>query len=184
MKPIALVLILMPGLNFCRAQQRATPLNYHMIVHAADLSENIMKNISSGNDELQIMVYLDKHSEQYPILLTDTSLQADSSHKNFIIPFTVQASDSLNSLVIVLVEKDTRNSANQTEAVFRVNLPFIEKATSLSALEPYLGDDDLLGIKRASIRELLNTSNPLRFIIQGMDKTDKYLYEFAFVPAG
>ncbi len=142
-------------------------------VNAVDLSEN-MHQLSSGNDELLIFIYQFK---------TDSTLTEPLYFKEFTFSKNHQSKDfqtGINttreqSLLFILLERDTQRPVEQIEPVIRIHFGAIldsYRQLDYNRIESYLSDEDLLGIKKIDLRKGL--AKEIR--LAGRLKMDKYDY--------
>lgn len=145
-------------------------------LHAINLSEDLSR-LSSGNDEILLLIYqcLDTTILDYPVfseqlLFTDT----DRVKK---INFKSQDISTENSLLIILIERDSETPLEQLDPIIRIQLSRLLSAFGSNdylELEKYLGDEDLLGMKFLHNFKLHPQAN---FSFEGIQKLDKFEYQ-------
>jgi hypothetical protein len=144
-----------------------------IMVNGINLSED-MSTLSSKNDEVLILLY----SFDDTVKLKDPLLSAyfilDSANRKKQMPL-VTPDQSVN-ILLVLAELDTERSPEQVEKLVRKNFKEIMDCLDkrdLIALQQYIGDDDIIGMKVLRSKDLTNKTT---FSFQGRYKLDKFLY--------
>lgn len=144
-------------------------------IEAVNLSED-MSMVSSKNDELLLMLYQinDSATPGEVVMIKRSVFDANRRVQEFRLPLIHKiASDSL---MCFLIEQDTDSPVEQLESAILVHFPSIIQAyqsRDYIALEKYLGDEDLLGVKKIPTRSL----GPISIRFRGVHKLDKYDYK-------
>jgi hypothetical protein len=144
-----------------------------ILVNGINLSED-MSTLSSKNDEVLMLLY----SFDDTLKLKDPLLSAyfvlDSANRKKQMPLVIP--DQAVNILLVLAELDTERSPEQVEKLVRKNFKEIMDCLDkrdLIALQQYIGDDDIIGIKILKAKE---RSVKTTFSFQGRYKLDKFLY--------
>lgn len=142
-------------------------------INAVNLSED-MSTLSSKNDELLLLIYTfdDTTKLNQPILTAYFVL--DSAQRKNTTTHTV--SEGVNNLLLILAELDTDRTPDVAEKMIRKNFRSIMgciERKDLIALQKYVGDDDIIGIKKLTKAD---RTKGINFSFQGRYKLDKFLY--------
>jgi hypothetical protein len=143
-------------------------------INAINLSED-MSTLSSKNDEMLLLVYdFSDTSKLSSPLLADYFVLDSATRKKQVQFSSIEAS---HDVILVLAELDTDKAPEQVEKLIRKNFFLIMDCLDkkdLIALQKYIGDDDIIGIK--VIKEVDRTKG-IDFSFQGRYKLDKFLYK-------
>lgn len=142
-------------------------------INALNLSED-MSTLSSKNDEVLLLIYAfdDTTKLDKPILAKYTVL--DSAQRKSMMTFAV--SNDQSDILLILAELDTDRTPDVAEKMIRTNFRNIIACLDkkdLVALQKYVGDDDIIGIKKLEKTDL---TKGISFSFQGRYKLDKFLY--------
>lgn len=147
------------------------PDSIQLKIEALNLSEDMSK-LSTKNDELLILIYDQNDSAALGSPLFERQITLDQSRRSVI---WVLAKDKFvrDKLLFVLIEQDTNKPMVQIEALVRVNYQRLMKAhltKDYSEIQRYLGDEDIIGIKKIS-------KLPIAFSFHGIHKMDMFEYK-------
>lgn len=186
MKPVLITCLLIFTVLSCKVERNSdrkllsTALlkrgdTINVIVEGVNLSED-MSIFSTQNDELFIFIYNYRFSSQLasPLfvdsVILDTANLVNKSH--WILNEDLDEGD----LIFFLIESDSERPIGQIDTLIRQHHAELIKhfeTLEYSALETYLGDDDLLGVEIFSSYKLIGTHT---FNISGVHRMDKYEY--------
>ena len=146
------------------------PRNLNVILFANDLSED-MSILSSGNDEIVLLIYSIMNGDTSLILSADKTIPS----RKFAVSLRPRLDTSFfyTPWIVVLLEVDTDRTSIELEPLVTPNL---ERLTSLhheqayNALSQILGDDDLLAIQPLDSSEQWIT-------MKGILRADMYAYK-------
>ncbi len=179
-----LVLISSCGRKVLTHPSRNTPYLFKInAIKTENLSEEI-----TGNDELQLFVWLVKQDTATPAVLKEwqTAITFDRTELNFFKPLEMVYSFENQmfkdiTLVSVLIESDTERSIEDQVAILR---QMLEKARFLAAdslhfkLNQAVMDDDLLGISFLQLSALQQPAGEITF--SGTHLFDRYRYKIRY----
>ena len=145
-------------------------------IEAKDLSED-MNQMSTGNDEIIILIYDFSDSINLNSPLVSKQLLLDKSNSNKTFRHNLDsAAYSVSKLLVFLIESDTDRSLETLEPVIRIHYKAIEKAYKnhdFNSIEKYLGDEDVLGVKTINNPDW---NKGLQVHFKGIHKLDFYDY--------
>lgn len=146
--------------------------NYSVTLTGNNLSETFSKN-----DEVLFFLYKENENNEppTPILLKTIIFTKENNKIKYNCNF--ENIESNDKLIFVLVELDTKKTLSQVEPVVRINYKLFLAAQNdpkSTVAEKFLGDDDLLGIKRISFKDLLKLKGNINF--EGSHLMDAYSY--------
>jgi hypothetical protein len=162
-------LTIMPCFGITTSQNDSLLLSLNGI----NLSED-MSTLSSKNDEVLVLLYSFDDTLTLEDPLFSEYLILDSSNRKKQMPVFV--SDRTENVLLIMAELDTDRSPEQVEKLIRKNFKGIMSCLDkrdLIALQQYVGDDDIIGIRILRSKELADKTT---FSFQGRYKLDKFLY--------
>jgi len=133
-----------------------------------------MSTLSSKNDEVLLLIYSFDDTINLNVPLLNEYFVMDSISRKKEMSFMV--SNTTNDLLLLLAELDTEREPDQVEKLIRKNYKSIMDCIDkrdLVAIQKYIGDDDIIGIKMIKKSE---RTKGMTFPFQGRFKLDKYLY--------
>ncbi len=162
------------------AQEGNDSVHLRLTISSTDLSED-MSQLSSGNDELILLVYESSFAGARPVFTQEFIFDKKVKKKTFEINYTdfkwKTRANVEPTVSIYLVERDSKNSIERIEApitVYQNEILELFKTKKTVELEKYLGDEDLL---LACKFRLYNHNSCKNSYINNLDS---YSYKVAF----
>ncbi|MCU0355632.1 MAG: hypothetical protein MUD08_18135 [Cytophagales bacterium] len=150
---------------------------WQLTLAADDLTEDVSR-VSSGNDEILLLVYTVHDSLAQPEPMIRRLVVLDNAHRTIRDSLPTPVSPLVREWVLVLLEMDSERNLKEIEPIVRVYLKEVFAAYQTkqqSGLNKYLGDEDLLGIQRISVLSPENQSVK-KFVFKGVHLFDTYQY--------
>lgn len=172
MKRVCFIIIAL-ALPIFLAAQNMDSVRLNITISSNDLSED-MSSLSSGNDELILIVYPgDVPFPTKPLLQTEFVFDQNIH----LFDTTINTNPDLpKNYVIFLIERDSKVSMKRIESVTRLYTNEIRPLYNLkqsAELEEYFGDEDLLLFCNAVFT---NEENELTCITSFINNLDSYSY--------
>lgn len=150
----------------------ASPDSLKITLTAHNLSEDL-----TGNDEVLIFLYRDKDtlSLDSPIFENRFTMPAKGSSR--VLKFRIGEDISNATLIMFLLEQDADWPIRKIDSTLRASHRAIEKEfvrRNYTGMEAYLGDEDVIGIKRIPPLQCAGRYNAN---FAGIYKLDRYEYE-------
>lgn len=140
------------------------------------ISNNLSEEITS-NDELNVYLYKLPFDGGVPIPLLLRNMVYTKSGQTLAYNIDMSAVGKNDELLIVVIEMDSKNERQQMEPVVRLNWKTIlqnHDDPKSEVLQKFLGDEDLLIIKKFTLKEIEKDKN--KIAIEGVHLFDRYDY--------
>ncbi len=144
-------------------------------IKALDLTED-MSRLSSGNDEVLLLIYDLKTENPLGESLCSDQKVLRSSDNVFYTGLPTEGIAKDASVLFLILEQDSETPMEQVDAIFRIHHAKIIQAydnNDYLEMEKYLGDEDLIGYK---IIKDIHRPETLSFDFRGVYKLDSYHY--------
>lgn len=155
--------------------KRSNKDTIQIAIKALDLTED-MSSLSSGNDEVLLLIYELKTENPLGESLCSDQKVLSSSDNILYSGFNKDGMAQGASVLFLILEQDSETPVEQIDAIFRIHHAKILQAFDNSdylELEKYLGDEDLIGYK---VINEMDHPETLGFDFTGVYKLDSYHY--------
>lgn len=151
--------------------------NILLSIESLNLSEDLSKTFSTNNDELLVLIYVQKTGGSLDAPLYQKNLLLDTDHMQQNLFIEKGKIPEGEDLLFLLFEQDYETPIEQIDPIIRVqHRQIIEafKKRDYRKMRTYLGTEDMLGYKTI---EDFSYSQDIRFDITGVYKVDFYEYK-------
>jgi hypothetical protein len=150
-----------------------------LIIHSSNLSED-MSTLSSNDDEVAVFIYNYSDSTITSKPVFSSYFILNKKKMSDTLNYTNNVNDKNNTIIFFLLEIDSDKKLSDIEPDVRLHYKELISAynkKNYTEIEKYIGDDDLMGIKKI---EDIKSNSPVYFEFNDLYKMDRFSYSVTF----